>query len=238
MMGPASGTITAVDTYVVNDVTPAGATLVKTPKGIRIALTSGSQEIKLDTDNPKDLNGPLGGPIKEIMNQKPEFTVDAAGKVIAVKKETKMDEPSPEAGMMAMMMPGMSLAASVPQAGNPSVFQILPNREISVGDTWTDTASREGSKNITVYTVKDITDIEILLDFADTGTTSAKQSVMGQTIDVNGTTKGSGTVTIDKRTGILKQKTVTNTAETALNFAGREMASTAKTTTVMNVNVQ
>lgn len=238
MMGPTSGNVTITEVYAVNEVTPTGTTLVKAPKGIKIAFTSGSQEIKMDSDNLKDLDGPLGGPIKEIMSLKPEFTVDATGKVIAVKKDSKKSETSPEAGMIAMMMPGMNLGASLPQAGNPSLFQVLPNREVGVGDSWTDSVNMEGNKSITVYKVKDITDKEIILDFEGTGSTATSQSVMGQTIDVNGTTKGAGTVIIDKSTGIMKQKTVTSTTETAMNFAGRDMTSTAKTTSVMNVNVQ
>lgn len=238
MMGPTSGNVTVAEVYAVNEVTPSGTTLVKAPKGIKIAFTSGSQEIKMDSDNPNDLNGPLGGPIKEIMSQKPEFTINAAGKVIAVKKDNKKGETSPEAGMMAMMMPGMNLAASIPQEGKPSLFQVLPDREVSVGDSWTDSVSMEGNKSITVYKVKNITDKEIILDFEGTGITATSQSVMGQTIDVNGTSKGTGTVIIDKSTGIMKQKTVTSTTETAMNFAGRDITSTAKTTSVMNVNVQ
>ena len=238
MMGPTSGNVTVADVYAVNDVTPAGTTLVKAPKGIKIAFTSGSQEIKMDSDNPKDLNGPLGEPIKEIMNYKPEFTIDAAGKVVAVKNDGKKKETARDAGMMAMMMPGMNLAAAIPREGSPSVFQVLPNQEVGVGDTWTDSVNLEGNKSITTYKVKEITEKEIVLDLEGMGTTITSQSVMGQTIDVNATTKGTGRVIIDRTTGIMKQKMITNTTETAMNFAGRDMTSTAKTTSVMNVSVQ
>lgn len=239
MMGPASGTVIISDVYAVNEVADNAVSLVKLPKQMKIAFRSGAQEMKLDSDNPKDLSGPLGEPVKEIMSQKPEFTIDAAGKVIAVKKDSKKKEDSPEAaGMMTMLMPGMNVSDAMPKEGRPSLFQVLPNREVSIGDTWTDSVNAEGNKSITVYKVKNITDKEIILDFDGTGSSVSSQSVMGQTIDLNATTKGAGSVILDKATGILKQKTITSTTETAMNFAGREMTSTAKATSVMNVTMQ
>ncbi len=239
VMGPASGTVTVSDVYLVNDVAAGGITLTKMPKQMKIAINSGSQEIKMDSDNPKDLSGPLGQPIKEIMALKPEFTIDAYGKVIAVKDDgKKKKDDSPEAGMLAMMMPGMNPSAALPQAGSPSLFQVLPNREVNVGDTWTDSVKLDGSKSLTVYKVKAISDKEVVLDFDVTGSTVNSQSVMGQSIDVNATTTGTGIIILDKATGLIKQKQSTNTTETAMNFAGRDMTSTAKTTSVMNVTVQ
>jgi hypothetical protein len=239
MMGPSSGTVTTADVYLVNDVSTGGTTLLKQPRQMKIALSAGSQEIKLDSDNPKDLSGPLGQPVKEIMNQKPEFTVDAYGKIIAVKgTDNKKKEGSPDGGMLAMMIPGMSSSAVMPQVGSPSLFQVLPNREVSVGDTWTDSVSIEGSKNITNYKVKSITDSEVVLEFDLSGTTVGSQSMMGQSIDVNSSVKGTGTITIDKASGIIKQKQTTNTTETAMNLMGRDITSTGKTTSVMNVTIK
>lgn len=238
MMGPASGTISIADVYAVNDIAENSVSLTKMPRQMKINFRSGSQEMKLDSDNPKDLSGPLGDPIKEIMSLKPEFTIDASGKVIGVKKDEKKKESAAEGGMLAMMMPGMNMAAAQLKEGSPSIFQVLPNREVTLGDTWTDSLNADGNESITVYKVKNITDKEIVLDFQATGSTATSQSLMGQTIKMNGTTKGSGTVILDKASGILKQKTITSTTETAMNFGGQEMTSTAKTTSVMNVLVQ
>jgi hypothetical protein len=239
MMGPSSGTITMADVYAVSDVSEAGVTLQKLPKQMKIALSTSSQEIKLDSDNPKDLSGPLGQPVKEILNLKPEFTIDAYGKVTAVKSDGKQKkEDSPEAGMLAMMIPGMSSSAVTPQVGSPSLFQVLPAREVSVGDTWTDSVEAGGTKSITNYKVKSISNSEVVLEFDLSGSSAGSQSLMGQSIDVTSSVKGSGTVTIDKATGIIKQKQTTNTTETAMNLMGRDMTSTGKSTSVMNVTVQ
>lgn len=238
MMGPSSGTITIADTYTVNEAMDNAATLLKVPKQVKLNFSLGSQEMKVDSDNPKDLSSTFGQPIKEIMSIKPEFTVDAAGKVIAVKSdEKKKKEASGAGGMMGMMLPGMDLASAVPQVGNPSFFQILPGREISVGDTWTDSVNLNGNKNVTTYKVKEITDKEILLVYTGTGNTVTTQSAMGMTIEVNAATNATGNITIDKATGIIRQKTSTNNTESTMNLGGREMTSTIKTTAVTNVTI-
>ena len=236
MMGPTSGAITVSDTYAVNEATPNAITLVKTPKQVKMNFTFGSQEIKLDSDNPKDLDGPFAQPVKDIMSQKPEFTIDATGKILSVKKdEKKKKDDSQGAGMMGMMLPGMDFAAAMPQVGNPSFFQILPNREVSIGDSWTDSLANESTKNVTVYKVKDINEKDIVLDFTGEGTTVQTKEAMGMTVNVNAANRSTGSIVLDKATGIIKQKTATNTTETTMNMGGREMTSTIKTTMVTNV---
>ncbi|HEV7331079.1 MAG TPA: DUF6263 family protein [Flavisolibacter sp.] len=236
MMGPSSGTITIADTYTVNDVAPNSYTLVKTPKQVKMNFSVGSQEIKMDSDNPKDLEGALGQPVKEIMSQKPEFTIDAAGKIVAVKAAEKKIEASAENNMMAMMLPGLDAVSGIPKVGNPSVFQVLPSLEVGIGDSWKDSVNADGNNYQSVYKVKNITDKEITVDFETEGTTVTSQETMGMKIDVNATSKVTGTILIDKATGIIKQKTATNNTETTMNLAGREMTTTNKITSVMNVN--
>lgn len=235
MMGPTSGTITMSDTYSVNDAATNAFTLTKVPKQIKMDFTIGSQQIKIDSDKPDEMNPMLAQPIKDIMSQKPEFTIDANGKIIAVKKDETKKEESQATGMMGMMLPGMDFAGAVPKAGNPSFFQVLPAREVSVGDTWTDSLSEEGNKNVIVYKVKDINEKEIVLDFTGNGTTVTAKEAMGMKVNVNATTRATGNVVIDKASGIIKQKTSTNTTETAMNLGGQNVNSTVKTTLVTNV---
>lgn len=237
MMGPSSGTVSLSDTYTVNDAEENQFTLVKVPKKMKMNFSVGSQEIKIDSDNPQDLNSMFGQPVKEIMSQQPEFTIDASGKIIAVKgDEKKKKEDAQKGGMMGMMLPGMDLASALPQKGAPSFFQVLPNRQVNVGDTWTDSLHAEGNQNVTVYKVKDITANEIILDFTGNGTAITTQSAMGVDIQVNATTKATGNILIDKTTGVVKQKTSNNTTESTMNLGGREITSTIKSSLVTNVN--
>lgn len=235
MMGEIPASVVMTDTYTVGETTTDGTQLIKTPKKVKFSVSAMGQDMSADSDNPKDLEGRLGGPIKEIMKQKQEFTVDATGKVTAVKADDKRKKE--DAGMMGMMMPGMTAGATVAVVGQPSLFKILPDREVSKGDTWTDSVNVEGNKSKTIYTVKDITDKEIILDYTGDGTSKTTQSAMGMSADVSATTKNSGTVTLDKTTGLLKQKTVTANTESNMSMNGNDMTSTTKITAVTTVKV-
>ncbi|NTS41500.1 hypothetical protein HRG84_11350 [Flavisolibacter sp. BT320] len=235
MMGPSSGTITIADTYTVNDATAGKYTLVKTPKHIKMDFSVGGQAIKLDSDNPNDLTGPMGQPVKEIMSQKHEFTIDAAGTVVAVKGGEAAKEASAESNMMAMLLPGLD-GSGLPKVGTPSVFQVLPSYEVGTGDTWRDSVNTNDNKYKSVYKVKSITDQEVLVDFETEGTTVTSQETMGMKIGVNAASKVTGNVVIDKATGIIKQKTTTNNTESTMNLSGNEMTTSNKITSVMQVN--
>lgn len=236
MMGESAGNIISIDEYTVATASGPETALQKGTKKIKLNMSAMGRDFAMDSDNPKDLQGPLGEPIKEIMQQKYEFTIDAAGKITAAKEEGKKKKDEGAAGMMAMMMPGMADLSVVPTVGSGSIFKILPEgREVAKGDTWTDSLSENGSSRATVYTVKDITDAEIILDFTHDGTSKTKQAMMGMDIDATSTNKGSGTVTISRSNGLLKQKTATMTTETNMNMGGRDVSSTSKTTAVTTV---
>lgn len=236
MMGPSSGTVTLADTYTVNEAQPDAITLVKMPKQVKMNFTMGSQEMKVDSDNPKDLDGLLGQPVKEIMRQKPVFTINSKGMIVSVQNENAQKASNETgAGMMAMMLPGMDLGSAVPQEGQPSFFQVLPNKEVKVGDSWTDSLNVTDNVQVTTYAIKAISDKEILVDYEGKGKTVTSKEAMGMKVDVNASNRSTGSIVLDKVTGIVKQKTSTNTTETTMNLGGREITSTVKTTAVTNV---
>ncbi len=233
-MGEIPANVVTTDQYAVGEANASQVQLTKTPKRIKLSVNAMGQDMNADSDNPKDLEGRLGEPIKEMMKQKQEFTIDASGTVTGVKADEKAKNA--EGGdMMSMMMPGMKSSAAMVVAGQPSIFKVLPDREITKGYTWTDTINAAGNKSTTVYTVKDITDNEILLDYSGDGTTKTTQSAMGMSADVNSKMKISGTVTIDKLTGLLKQKTMTSNGESSMSMGGQDMNTTTKITLVVTV---
>lgn len=232
-MGDIPVSMVMTDNYTVGETSADSTQLTKTPKRVTFSVNAMGQDMKADSDNPGDLQGQLGEPIKQIMKQKQAFTVDATGLVTSVKADAKKDKE--DGGTMSMMMPGMGGASLLAVTGQPSLFKILPAREVAKGDTWTDSVNTEGNKSKTVYTVKDITPNEILLDYTGEGNTKTKQSAMGMSNEVTAQTKNSGTITLDKATGLLKQKTLTANTEASVNSGGQDMNMTSKMTVVMTV---
>jgi hypothetical protein len=233
MMGESTNSSVGTEVYEVKDIAGTNAVLERSMKKLKLNLSIMGQEKSIDSDNPEDLKGMIGEPIKELLNTKNEFTIDANGKIVAVKGESKKKKD--DNGMMGMFMQQMNMGAAAPETGSPSVFKILPDYEVGKGDTWADTVAAAGNVIHTSYTLKDITDAEILLDFTSNGKIDTKQQMMGMSAEVKGTVQSSGAITLDKATGILKQKTVTTKTESAVNMNGQEMNTNSKVTSVITV---
>ena len=233
MMGASSNSSVSTELYEVKDATNGTATLERSMKKLKMNLSVMGQEKSIDSDNPEDLKGMLGEPIKELLNTKNEFTIDGGGKIVSVKgadKKKKSDN-----GMMGMFMQQMNLGAGIPLEGKPSFFKVLPDYEVGKGDTWSDTMAVEGNVMNTSYKVKDITESEIIVDYISDGRIDTKQDMMGMSVAVKGNVKTNGAITLDRATGLLKQKTVTNITETASNLNGQEMNINSKSTSVITV---
>lgn len=227
-MGDIPVNVTMVEQYTVNNVTPKSIQLTKTPKRMKMNISMMGRDMKADSDNPQDLEGQLGGPMKEVLNRKTDFTVDQYGTVTLVKADEKKSGEQAGGGMMGMMMPGMNMGGEALAAGQPSLFKVLPARVVAKGDTWTDSTGAGDNKSRTSYTVKDITDSEILLDFTGDLKSKGTQTQMGMSVDVSTSGTVSGTVVLDKASGLLKQKTVVSNVNSAINMSGNELTATSK----------
>jgi hypothetical protein len=235
VMGETTGNTVTTEVYDVKDVAASGATLEKSTKNMKLNFSLMGQEKSFDSDKPEDLKGDLGEPLKKMLDTKAEFTVDGTGKIVAVKAAESKKKDESNQNMMGMFMSQMNMGSAPPKAGAASFFKILPDYEVGKGDSWSDTSSYNGSNFKNTYTVKDITETDVVLDYTTGGDFTTKQEMMGMSLESKGNTKSNGTITLDRKTGILKQKTATSTTESNTNVAGQEMASTAKITTVTTV---
>lgn len=233
MMGASSNSSISTEVYEVKDVTDAQITLERSMKNLKMNISLMGQEKSIDSDNPEDLKGMLGEPIKELINTKNEFAIDGSGKIVSVKGSEKKKKA--DNGMMGMFMQQMNLGSGLPMEGKPSFFKVLPDYEVGKGDSWSDTLAAEGNVMNTQYTVKDITDAEIIVDYITNGNIDTKQDMMGMSVEVKGKVKLNGAITLDRATGLMKQKTITNLTETASNLNGQEMNINSKSTTVITV---
>jgi len=234
MLGESKGNVLNVEEYTVANASATEATIQKAAKKVKLNFSMMGRDFSIDSDKKEDMEGQFGEPVKQIMQQKYEFTVDATGKITNVKEEKK--KASESAGMLGMMMPGMNASGAVPKAGNASVFKFLPDgKEVGKGDTWEMNVNTDDNQSKSTFTVKDITDTEIFLDFVEEGKLKAKQSAMGMNVDVTSTSKSTGTIILDKATGILKQRTATTDTESNMNMGGQEMSSTIKMTAITTV---
>ena len=228
---------TVNQTFDVTDVTDTGIILEQKVKRIQLEMNNPMQSGKFDSEIESDRNGQLGKILEQSLKNKYSLTLDATGKITAVKiDEDSSNNKNKEAeDMMDLMSAQMGLPLGVPKAGDPSTFKILPEKEVRQGDSWTDSSSSEGQKIKTTYTVKSITDNEITLDFTEELNINTTQQIMGTEAIIKSNNKSTGTILIDRASGLLKQKTTATEEEGSMEGQGQILPVKGKTNTILTV---
>jgi hypothetical protein len=87
------------------------------------------------------------------------------------------------------------------------------------------------------YTVIGITDSEILIDYVSDGITKKKQEVGGGVeMDVNLKNKTTGMIALDKKSGLLKRRTVESEGSGTMEVMGQSIPMKSKITGTITVN--
>jgi hypothetical protein len=240
MMGQAMDTkvdATITRLFDVADVANGATTIEHKMKRMQMnieAPMAGAQSF--DSDNEKDMKGDGGKAMEKALKNKYSMTVDAGGKITAVKADDDNPNKSGKADagsdMMSGAMAGMAAGMELPKIGGVSEFKILPEAGAAKGESWTDTT---GGKKAS-YTITDITDAAILIDFSEEGATERVQEANGMELKISTKDKTTGKITLDKKTGLLKEKTATTSSEGKMEVMGQEVPMTTKTTSSITVN--
>ena len=96
MLGESSGNSISIDEYNIATANANEATIQKAVKKIKLSFSFMGKDYSIDSENKQDMEGQFGDPIKQILQQKFEFTVDASGKITAVKEDKKRIMPAVE----------------------------------------------------------------------------------------------------------------------------------------------
>jgi hypothetical protein len=189
-----------------------------------------------DSEKEGDMKGEMGKMLEKGIKNKYTLTMDAIGSIVAVKLDDDNPKGNEEAdAMLGMMSMQTGINLATPKAGDPSEFKVLPGRDVKQGESWTDTSSSAIGKTKTVYTVKNLTDTEVILDFTEEQKIEGTQNIMGQEAAMNGTTKSTGTATVDRKTGILKSKISTIDSDITISAQGMSFPVKDKSTRTVTV---
>lgn len=221
----------------VADVSNNGATLEHSIKRMKFDVTNpmGPSQ-SFDSDKDADRNGEIGKMLAKTLKNKYTVTVDATGKIVAVRSD-KDTSKSEDADMADLMASQLGMNSPNPKVGEASSFKILPDKAVGQGDSWTDSSSSEGQTRKTTYTVKSITDKEIILDYNELVSINTTQQIMGAVeATIKTTDKTTGTVTLDKATGLLKQKTGVMQEEGTMEAQGQTIPMKGTTNITMTVS--
>ncbi len=228
---------TAFHNYKVTNATADNNTLHHEAKRIKFSFEGMGQSRTFDSDNAKDMESPLGPPVKETLKQTFDMVVDPAGKVLMVNPE-KMEAAQMDERMkfiFAMLNDVMDVVKP-PQKGTASFFQVLPEKEVGQGDTWTEAQDTDAGKYSNTYTVNSITDSTIVVDLNGTSSTTSKVEIMaGMEITTTLNNKTTGQIVLDKNSGLIRRKTLTTESNGTTSGMGGETPITRKSTVTVNV---
>lgn len=223
----------------VEDATAGSATLEHKVKRIQMDMDIPMMGARtFDSEKEEDLKSEGGKVFEKALKNKYKMTVDATGKVTAVKADDnnpQNNEKTESSDMMAGLAQQFGMGMATPKIGDATEFRILPDREVGKGETWSDSTGSQQEKVKTTYTVSDVSDNEVMIDYKAEGNGKITTENMGMEVTVTKTDKATGKITLDRKTGLMKSRTETVETTGVTEVAGQSMPMTSKTTKTTTV---
>lgn len=222
--------------YRVTNATEDNSTLNHTVKRVAFSFDGMGQKRNFDSDNEKDLNGPFGKPIKELLEKKYDMIINPAGTAMMLLPEkVELSNSDPRMAIISNMMKDVFTLVQPPAKGAASFFKVLPDSAVGKGEPWTSSYTNETGKFDAAYNISDINDSTIVVDFVTSSVTVTKAEMMGNPTTTNMNNKSTGKIIIDRATGIIREKTETtdSTGNTETSFGSLPV--TSKTITTITV---
>jgi hypothetical protein len=222
--------------YKVTNTTDDNTTLNHSVQRINFSFDGMGQKRKFDSKEEKDLKGPFGKPVKDILEKKYDIIIDPAGKTLmAVPEKIQLSETDSRLAIITTMLKDVLDLVQPPQKDKASFFGILPGKEVGKGDTWTTTTQTASGTIDAAYVLSSISDSAILVDFVESSVTVTKAEMMGSETTTTMNNKSTGKIILDPVTGILREKTITTESNGNTESSFGTMPVTSKTTTVIKV---
>jgi hypothetical protein len=194
------------------------------------------QKRNFDSDKPKDLEGQMGKPIKDMLEKTYDMIIDSTGLVLMVIPE-KIETADSDPRMMIIMNMLKDLLGTVqpPKKNEASFFKVLPEGENGVGTTWTVTENMDGNKSITSYKITGISEAIVTVEFTGNSTSTTQAEMMGMQTTTSMNNKTTGQILLDKTSGIILKKTSTTNSTGTTEVMGGTMPVSSTVTIEINV---
>lgn len=227
---------TGIHEYKVTNTTEDNSTLNHQMKAVYFSFDGMGQKRNFDSRNEKDLNGPFGKPIKELLDKKYDVVIDPSGTTLmALPEKIQLTENDSRMAIISNMMKDVFDLVQPPKKGRASFFKVLPESEVAIGDSWTESYDVEGGKYNATYKLAAITDSLIIIDFTANSVIVSKAEMMGNETTTTMNNKSTGKILVDKNSGIIREKTINteSTGNTETSFGNIPV--TSRTSSVITV---
>lgn len=230
--------MTTTRTLDIENVDKNVATIESKVKRMQYNFEGMGQAQTFDSENEADMKGEGGKMAEKALKNKYSMKVDATGKILVVTPDDDNPNKADAApsGTMGGPMDGMMEGFDLPKTGTRIDLSVLPAGEVSKGSTWTDTTSaNKDEKRKAAYTVTGITDSEVQIEFTEVVNANTVQENMGMEVNIERKDQSTGKITLDRKTGLLKQQVVTTKTEATAEMMGQRMPMNATTTKTVTV---
>lgn len=227
---------TGKHSYKITNATEDNTTLNHSVQQVVFLFDGMGQKRNFDSNNEKDLNGPFGKPVKEMLDKKYDMVINPAGKTLMVLPEkVELTNNDPRMAIITNMMKDIFNLVQPPKKDAASFFKILPETEVGKDEPWTDSYTNETGKFDAAYKISDISDSTIVVDFVTSSATVTKAEMMGNETITTMNNKSTGKIILERATGIMKEKTETTESAGNTETSFGTLPVTSKTTTTITV---
>lgn len=226
----------AVHKYVVTDITPNHIKLHHELQSIKFDFDGMGQKKGFDSNIEEDLKGTFGPYIKDLMARKYDFEVDSFGRAMLVPAfNTPSPKPDDKLVIITDMLKPLMELTEPPQLGT-GFFAVIQGSPISQGLKWSEGIVSKTEKSNTTYIITSMTDTTILVNLNITGTCNSASEMMGHITKTSENKAGTGKVIYDRKTGLIKEKTVTIDSNGATEAMGGTVPINGKLSIMYLVN--
>ncbi|MEO7800831.1 MAG: DUF6263 family protein [Ginsengibacter sp.] len=215
----------------VKNMSDKGYDLATTYTKMAANLTAMGNDMNFDSDKKEDMEGEMGKDVKSMINNPKSVVISKSGKVLSASKDTSKAAGS---GMMSMMMQQLMGNAEESGYGLSEAFLVLPAKA-KVGDTWSDSTSKNGVSKTTTYKITAINGNEATLAVSGNVTTDTKAEMQGMEVLSKTTGLISGEETVDVKSGIIKTRNTTLDSSGNLEAMGQVIPMSTRLSAVTTV---
>jgi hypothetical protein len=222
--------------YRVTNTNKENSTLNHQIQAISFNFDGMGQKRNFNSSNEKDINGQFGKPVKEILSKKYDVIIDSTGNtLVAIPEKIILQETDPRLAFITGLLKDITSLVNPPAKGSASFFKILPSSGANKGDTWTE-SSDNVPENYTNYTLTDITDSLIVIDFVGAFISENTMEMMGNTATTKLNNKINGKIKANKHTGLISEKTITTESSGSTETSFGTLPVTSKSTVIIKID--
>lgn len=223
-------------TFTTTNATEDNTTLRHEVKRINFSFNGMGQKQKFDSDVEKDMKGPFGKTVKDMLEKKYDMIIDPSGIVkMAFPEKIILAEGDSRMAIITNMLKGVTDIVQPPKKEKGSFFNVLPDTSTTIGSKWKTNAKENGGRTETEYTITEITDSTIVIDLIETSSSVTIAEMMGNPTTTSLQNKTIGKIILNRLTNIIKEKTLTTESTGTTETAFGDLPVTSKTITTIKV---